>query len=191
MANSPIPASAPATAPPDGLMLKDIHLAGSPDFWPPAIGWWILLSIVLFAIGALFLSVRSKLRQQAKLKKQREKLMATLKTYEDRLTQNPSNKTIADVNTLLRQLAINYYPRSKVSSLTGIDWLNFLDQSGKTQGFTKGAGRILVEAPYQSGDPENLNLDEFISLVRKWVHRLVEQSKTTHDNFIEREANHE
>ncbi|MEE9445967.1 MAG: DUF4381 domain-containing protein [Cocleimonas sp.] len=179
MADSPTPMPTPpaTAATPDGLVLKDIHLAGSPDFWPPAIGWWILLSIILLALSALFLSVRSKLRQQAKLKKQREKLMAKLKMYEDKLTQNPSNKTIADMNTLLRQLAVNYYPRSKISSLTGCDWLKFLDQSGNTRGFTKGAGRILIEAPYQSGDPENLNLDEFISLIRKWVHRLVDQPK--------------
>ena len=161
----------------DGLVLKDIHLAGSPDFWPPAIGWWILLTLVLFALGALFLAIRSKLQQQAKRKKQREKLMAKLKIFEDNLSQNPSNKTIAEMNTLLRQLAVNYYPRSEISSLTGSDWLKFLDQSGNTQGFTKGAGRILVEAPYQAGDPENLNLDEFIALIRKWVQRLVDKPR--------------
>ena len=72
-------------------------------------------------------------------------------------------------NILLRRLALAYYPNASVASLTGGDWLKFLDESGNTLNFTRGAGRILIEAPYRSGKLENYNGDEFIPLIRKWV----------------------
>jgi len=182
MANSNTPSlpnpAATQTLKQDEIPLKDIHLEGSPSFWPPAVGWWILLTLLIVATVALFIAIRSKLRHKAKLRRQREKLLSKLKTYEEKLIKNPTSEAIADINTLLRQLAINYYPRSSTSSLTGLDWLNFLDKSGNTTGFTKGAGRVLIDAPYQSGKPKNLNLDEFNQLVRDWVNHLVDKQKS-------------
>lgn len=188
----PTPADIAPTQGQDEIILKDIHLEGSPSFWPPAIGWWMLFIIFLIALAALVLSVASKLRHRAKLKKQRAKLLSKLKTYEDRLTQNPSNDAIGEINILLRQLAINYYPRQATSSLTGLDWLSFLDKSGNTTGFTKGAGRILIDAPYQTGKPDNLNLDEFKLLVRDWVNNLVDRQKPdAKPDMMTKEASYE
>ncbi len=166
----------PATSAAQGEpLLKDIHLAASPSFWPPALGWWILLALSLIVLGGLYLWLNSKLKKKRRHQLQRKKLLSKLAILEAQLVENPSNQTIAEINTLLRQCAVNYYPRSKISSLTGSDWLNFLDQSGNTKGFSKGAGRILIEAPYQAGITNNLNSDEFLTLVRKWVSQLTDK----------------
>ncbi len=154
-------------------VLKDIHLAGTPGFWPPAIGWWIILAVMLIALMGFFVWLKRQRDKKYLREKQRKSLLKKLSVLETQLIKNPSNKAIAEINTLIRQYAVNYYPRSKISSLTGADWLSFLDESGNTTGFTKGAGRILVEAPYQKSVLGNLNQDEFILLVKKWVNQLV------------------
>jgi len=151
------------------LQLQDIHLPGSASFWPPAPGWWLLLALLIFiTIWAVI-----KLRKKARLKKQQNLILAQLDALEADLKKHPSNETIAEINTLLRQLAVNYYPRDEIASLTGAQWLQFLDSAGGTRAFSKGAGRILVDAPYQASDLTNLNLDEFVPLVRKWVRKIV------------------
>ena len=149
----------------EALQLKDIHLPGSPDLWPLALGWWLLLAIIVLALFWLF----SQLKKRNRIRKHRKMLLSTLDVLEDKLRKDANSETLAEVNVLLRQLAVNYYPRSEIASLTGGDWLHFLDRSGKTHGFSRGAGRILIEAPYQSGKIQNFNIDEFIPLVRSWV----------------------
>ena len=175
----PTPPTLPATSATQGEpILKDIHFAASPSFWPPALGWWILLALLMMLLAGFFLWLNPKLKKRKRHQLQREKLLSKLAVLEAQLAENPSNKVIAEINTLLRQCAVNYYPRSKISSLTGSDWLNFLDQSGNTTGFSKGAGRILIEAPYQAGVTKNLNRDEFLTLIRKWISQLSNKENT-------------
>jgi hypothetical protein len=155
----------------NSLQLQDIHLPDSASFWPLAIGWWILIALVI----AIATWIIIKTIKRAKKKKHQRKILAKFKILEQKLKTNPSNATIAEINTLIRQLAITYYPRSKVSSLTGGDWLHFLDESGDTQGFSRGAGRVLIDAPYQQDKQtiENLNLNEFIPLIQNWAKKIV------------------
>ena len=161
--------------------LKDIHLAESPGFWPPALGWWLLLAVLLMLLGWLFIKVKSKLKQKNLQQQQKKVLLDKLALLENNLEKTP-NKAIAEINTLLRQYAVNYYPRAKISSLTGLDWLHFLDKSGNTQGFSKGAGRILLDAPYRATTPQNFNQNEFITLVRKWLSQLVDRERIKSKN---------
>ncbi len=179
-------ASAAATVPTTQSepALKDIHLAANPSFWPPALGWWILLAATLMILSGLFVWLKSSLDKKKLRDKQRKNLLDKLSSLETQLVKNPSNKAIAEINTLLRQYAVNYYSRSKIASLTGADWLKFLDQSGSTKGFTTGAGQILIEAPYQKSVPINFNQDEFIALIRKWVNQLVHKQSPISDSSV-------
>ena len=158
----------------DSLQLQDIHLPESASFWPLALGWWILFAMIIAITTWLIV----KTIKRAKRRKHRRKILAKFKALEQKLRANPSNAAVAEINTLLRQLAITYYPRSKVASLTGGDWLHFLDESGDTHDFSRGAGRILIEAPYQldkqtSHHIENLNLNEFIPLIQSWAKKVI------------------
>ena len=133
--------------------------------WPFAIGWWFLLTLILFVAFWIYI----KIRKQSRVKKQHQFLFGKIEELEYKLRQNPSNETLAAFNTLLRQLAIVYYPRTEIASLTGAAWIHFLDQSGNTQDFSQGAGRILLNAPYRSGNMQNLNIEEFIPMIKSWV----------------------
>ncbi len=170
----------------ESLQLQDIHLPDSASFWPLAMGWWVLFFLILLSTSWLII----KVIKRAKQRKYRRIIFSKFSTLEEKLKTNPSNTNIAEVNTLLRQLAITYYPRSEVASLAGGDWLQFLDKSGDTHEFSRGAGRILIEAPYQldkqlntqtGGESEhqieNLNLNEFIPLVQNWIKKIIRSSK--------------
>ncbi|MGO4504008.1 MULTISPECIES: DUF4381 family protein [unclassified Dyella] len=43
--------SAPAAAPANGPLLRDIHLPPPPSWWPLAPGWWGLMVLGLLAVG--------------------------------------------------------------------------------------------------------------------------------------------
>lgn len=152
------------------LQLQDIHLPESASFWPLALGWWLLLALLVVVIAWLIV----KVLKRAKQRKYRAKIFAKFDVLEKKLEAKPSNMVIAEINTLLRQVAVTYYPRSKTASLTGGDWLQFLDKSGGTHGFSRGAGRILIEAPYRlEKQVENLNIKELIPLIRSWTRKVV------------------
>ena len=157
----------------EALQLRDIHLPGAPDFWPPALGWWLLVSILFFVSFWALIKIRNYRRN----KKQHQVLFNRVTELEEQLRKYPSNETLAEFNILLRQLAVSYYPRTEIAGLTGGDWLHFLDQSGNTHEFSRGAGRILMEAPYQSGSLQNLNIDEFLPLIREWVSRVTKENQ--------------
>jgi len=147
------------------LQLKDIHLPADPGIWPLALGWWLLLTLSFGATVWLVLAIRKYFC----IKKHKRMLFDELAQLEIKLKESPSKGLVAETNILLRRLALAYYPNASVASLTGGDRLKFLDESGNTLNFTRGAGRILIEAPYRSGKLENYNGDEFIPLIRKWV----------------------
>ena len=147
--------------------LKDIHLPDDPGIWPLALGWWFLMALFLAFIVYLFFVIRKQLL----IRKHKRLLFDELAQLEKKLKESPNKIRVTETNIFLRRIALAYYPDANIASLTGGDWLKFLDKSGKTRNFTKGAGRILIEAPYRAGDLENYNGDEFIPLIRRWVKR--------------------
>lgn len=154
------------------LQLKDIHIPRDVNIWPLAFGWWLLIGIVIVVLVALFLKTIKVVR----IRKHKKLLREEYSLLEKKLTVSPSKETVAETNVLLRRLALAYYPNENVASLTGGDWLTFLDLSGSTQDFSRGAGRILIEAPYRDGALENYNGEEFIPLIRQWVNKTIKKA---------------
>lgn len=149
------------------LQLRDIHLPASPDFWPPAPGWWLLVTIILFASGWALVKYLAFHRRQKQLKA----IYNAFKPIEQKLLKAPDNQTLAELNILLRQLALLHFPQTEIASLSGSKWLAFLDHSGATSQFSNGAGRLLADTPYL---PENRPITRkeskaLIKLVKEWV----------------------
>ena len=88
-----------------------------PSAWPPApIYWLILAGSVSLVVGLIFLIKRHRKKQQ--------KIQQALLVLQQLRRQNTPN--FAALNQLLKGLALQYYPRHKVASLTGEAWFNFL-----------------------------------------------------------------
>lgn len=152
------------------LPLRDIHLPEPISWWPPAPGWWGLLILVLLLAGLFFLGRylyrRGHLRRAAH--KALSQLQAQYQQHED------AHRLTEDLSVLLRRIALSHFPRAKVASLTGNEWLGFLDQGlakSKPQGdFLNGPGRVLVEAPYR---PEaSIDTTALLELCTEWIKAL-------------------
>ncbi|WP_297483600.1 DUF4381 domain-containing protein [uncultured Photobacterium sp.] len=108
------------TAP--ALPLADIHLHTEPSFWPLAWGWWAVIIVSLILISLVSYRLRCRSHDVAAKKE----ALGILKTYR-------FDDGITAMNTLLKQAALSYFPRTVIAPLTGIQWLTFLDQQLPTK----------------------------------------------------------
>lgn len=151
------------------LDLKDIHLPETIGWWPLAPGWWLLavtLIALLFGVRAIFrrLTRKTAIKQAQKILKQ--------------LRQQPGDTldTLTTLSALLRRTAMSTTGRSKVASLQGQAWLEYLDGNLPDTPFSQGIGRCLADAHYRKSAPDAADLDALLSLCERW---LKQQGKTS------------
>jgi hypothetical protein len=148
---------------PLGERIRDIQLPPDPPVWPLAPGWWLLLGLLLVALGlSLFYGYRRGALRRAALRE--------LGQLEARFGADGDCAALAlGLSTLLRRLALSREPRTEVAGLSGEAWLAYLDRRGTTKGFSAGEGRVLLELPYRArGEVE---VGPLLALVRSWIHR--------------------
>ncbi|ABG30232.1 DUF4381 domain-containing protein [Roseobacter denitrificans] len=122
----------------------------------PQTGGWVVLAIVLIVL-ALYgvLRIRAHLRRNAYRK-------AALSALEQ------AGDDAAAIATILRSTALAAFPRAQVASLSGPEWLAFLDRCAGMDDFTNGAGQVLATAPYASCARADPALRE---AAKNWVRR--------------------
>jgi len=149
------------------LQLRDIHLPGTPDIWPPAPGWWLLFGILLL----LMIAVGVLAWRRIELRRQRRRVLELLDEIERSSAGNATPGYLAQLSRLIRALALAHFPRQEIASLTGRDWLRFLDSSGGNGQFEHGPGRVLAEGPYMRELPDGVDGRALAALVRRWISR--------------------
>lgn len=145
------------------LPLKDIHLPEAIGWWPPAIGWWLLAILIPLLIAVLHWFYKRLTRKTAI--KTAKKNLATIK-------ENPAldnNQKLRELSMLVRRVAITVSPRTEAASLTGRQWLEFLDKSLTGAPFSEGCGQLLADAPYRNTLPTELEISQLISLCEDWL----------------------
>ena len=145
------------------LPLKDIHLPEAIGWWPPAIGWWLLAVLIPLLIVLLYW-IYKRLTRRTAIKTAKKNLAA--------IKENPAldnNKKLRELSMLLRRVAISVTPRTEVASLTGRQWLAFLDKSLTGAPFSEGRGQLLADAPYRNTPPGELEISQLISLCEDWL----------------------
>lgn len=145
------------------LPLKDIHLPEAIGWWPPAIGWWLLAILIPLLIAVLYWFYKRLTRKTAI--KTAKKNLATIK-------ENPAldnNQKLRELSMLVRRVAITVSPRTEAASLTGRQWLEFLDKSLTDAPFSEGCGQLLADAPYRNTLPTELEISQLISLCEDWL----------------------
>ncbi len=145
------------------LPLKDIHLPAAIEWWPPALGWWLVLILGLAVlVGAIWL-VHRAMRKTA-LKSAKKLLLALQRNQDLNELQQ-----LTELSMLLRRTSISLYPRSDTASLTGDAWLKFLDRSMQGKPFSEGVGQCLKDAHYRKFAPGTLELSELYRLCSDWL----------------------
>lgn len=152
--------------------LKDIHLPGPVSFWPPAPGWWILLLILVVALAFIYRKGIAALIRRRKLARVLAELERSYETFrEQSLIEEKRNNAglefLAEVNVLLKRVAQVRIPRSGAASLSGGEWLRFLDRQDGITAFSQGPGTPLADAIYRRNF--DADADALYSLARGWI----------------------
>ena len=154
----------PATDP-EKLALRDIHLPDSLSWWPLAPGWWILLFLIVILVMAVFYFIRRRRNMRMSAiylaKEELSRIEKEFKSNQDKVN------LVQEISELIRRVSISLSNRSESASLTGEKWLLFLNELNGDESFTKGIGRVLIEAPYQN--KPNYNEKELLSLISAWI----------------------
>lgn len=120
------------------LVLRDIHAAAAPPWWPPAPGWWLLAVLALaFAALALWLAWRRRRRRHA-----------IARLFDDAVAGAGSPaEQVAAMSELLRRAARRLDPEA--DRLQGDAWLAFLDQGLPSPVFATGAGALVRDGVFR------------------------------------------
>ncbi|WP_392538341.1 DUF4381 domain-containing protein [Legionella sp. 227] len=143
--------------------LKDIHLPTPIGWWPLAPGWYILMGLILFI--AILLAYSAYKRHRHALAKKHALLLLHeyLKNYEK---EQNSSLASAHISELLRRVALVYYPRERVASLHGEEWLKFLNETSKGLDFYV-VKEMLLDAPFKTG--ETMDLKPLFTTAQLWI----------------------
>ena len=146
--------------PSSGPTLRDIHLPPPPGWWPPAPGWWLLASLCLLCAVVAFV----KLRKMHTLRRARRAVLGEL----DRCIESARGDPVALAAVLshfLRRMALREMPAA--AAYDGERWLEYLDARAQSGEFSRGIGRVLIEAPYRPAMA--YDTVALIALVRCWM----------------------
>jgi hypothetical protein len=149
--------------------IDEIIVPDAVPWWPSAPAWKVLGVIMVLLLMAQALRWtkhwwRNRYRREA------------LRQLEQ--IQRKAGTQLQDVVEVLpyyiKVTALQAYPREDVASLSGSDWLSFLDASYSGPAFSAGTGKKLLSVSYlpreqwQMDDTESQKL---IEMSRKWIAR--------------------
>lgn len=158
--------------------LRGLHLPVEPGWWPPAPGWWVLAILALLLLTLLAWQWRTRRSARrwktAALVEYRAISSMPAETAGDRA------QIVRQCSVLLRRVGLAVLPRSGIAGTTGELWLRQLDTLGRTNAFTHGPGRALLDAPYLRPDETSYDFSAFMSLVGKTI-RLAEKGRPAND----------
>lgn len=149
------------------LPLRDIHLPDPLSWWPPAPGWWLLLTL-LVAIALLGGYLLHRYRRNAL---QRAAQQALHRIGEDYRQSGDARVLAQQLSILLRRVSLSCYPRRQVAGLTGRAWLSLLDRTLPGDEFQQGAGRVLIDAPYSLDS--RVDGPALLQLCERWLRQLL------------------
>ena len=151
--------------------LRDIHLPDAISWWPPAIGWWILLALVIAAF--IFIP---KLYRRMTYTPINKIASITFQNIIAEYEENNNDSTfIIETSKFLRQTAMSYCGRKEIAQLTGDKWVQALNNVTEQDYFNDDIKQTLLNAPYQ----KNINIDaeQLIKAVQNWLDKLPKQPK--------------
>jgi hypothetical protein len=145
------------------LALRDIHLPEAISWFPPALGWWLLvflIPLIIFGAWGLF----KRLTRYTALKSA-DKLLATIKVDSDL----GDLEKLQQISIWLRRVSISTAVRQQSAGLTGKSWLNYLDNSIQGSPFSQGIGQCLIDVQFRRTAPDDLDINGLIALCESWL----------------------
>jgi len=157
------------------LPLRDIHLPDAVSWWPLAPGWWIVIALLLLL--SLSVVLWRYLRKQGQLRRDASlELKQIVAEYKKR---DNARQLINQLSMLLRRLCVSAHPHYASAGLTGVAWLQFLDEihrkknKPKIRRFSTPSGELLITVPYNNSKKISQNdVNALIAMCQDWVRAL-------------------
>ena len=147
--------------------LHDITLTQPVDWWPLALGWWLVITVFSCCVIAIItMSVLHHRRNRARRAALRELALLTDKN------DSPSQQ-VANINALLKRCASHYFERESVSTLHGKAWQNFLSEHlvPKHQTLFRSLSDEAFESLYYVTVSQNTS-DQFLRAAKLWLSKM-------------------
>ena len=161
--------------------LQPIILPAPISWWPPALGWWLVAGVCISASLLWRYNQRRRGQRQHKPKPStathaldplRETALQQLHALPKPLAGEQAGPWLQHINQLLKRMCSVRYPDDASHTLSGREWLVFLDSRCPAAGLTR--WMILVNGSYQRDcrldDTAILQLQQAIDIwIRKHV----------------------
>jgi len=138
--------------------------------WPPAPGWYAVFALVcLLLIFFLGRFARSWRRNGY-----RREALRQLESIRNLTSEQVLAADIASLNRLLKITAMHHYSRERVASLTGKQWLEFLDSSCSRSNFIAVPGSLLADSGFQASAQLNITPERWTGLLEetnRWIRK--------------------
>lgn len=160
---------------PEDLLLRDIHLPDPVAWWPPAIGWWLLIALALTIAFALFAWFRRRARRRNSPATVAERDLERLRVAW--VKHGDARLLLRDLSTWLRRAGMSLASRNAAASLTGERWIRFLDELAGADVFAEDAA-LLTDGPYRTGnalDPEDG--ERLLSTCQRWLAAVTQRTE--------------
>ena len=156
----------------DQLPLRDLHLPEPIGWWPPAMGWWLVLGLLIaLGIGAFLLIQRH--RRATPLKRAFE----ALKELESR-TDIKAEERLQSISAIIKRFAMSIAPREEVAGLSGDAFFEWIKARINDQSFSSSRLELLRTSPYQRIS-EDLDLDVLMTDCRQLLTALQKNQRRT------------
>ena len=152
----------------DELVLRGPDLPEAVSWWPPALGWWIVLALLIIVVLFLFYRKRWRINSKRSVRKLAEK---ELQRIRDEHIDNPQRQ-VQSLSILLRRVAVAHFGRDHCAGVTGKEWLVLLDSVWDANDFSEGDGQIILDHPYRlmmRGDDLGNDAERLFQVVQRWL----------------------
>lgn len=130
------------------------------SMWPQTQGWWTLAAwlIAVVLIGVFhWLSWRRRNRYRREAGQELDRLAL-------RAEEAPGDAAQA-IAALVKRTALAAYPREKVASLAGDDWVQFLNETSNADSIVTNGSAAFATAAYRPG----MDGRELVAPARRWI----------------------
>lgn len=152
------------------IPLKDIHLPDMSLWWPPALGWWVLLILIVgLVVGLPYLWRWLKHKSVKKLSL--IEFQQITKTFDQ---QEDKRRLVGELSTLLRRILMSYQGRHDTAALSGTNWVEHLNELVAEPCFSHEEEGLLAQGQYQR-DPD-FDTQRFMQNCEGWINALPRRS---------------
>lgn len=149
--------------------VKDIRGLDDVSMFPLALGWWIIIAIMVLFLAMFIYKRIQNFRYNRTWK---YKVIKRLDKISDNLNESNVKASLAEITEILKRASIQSYGRNEVASLNGDDWLGWLEIMGSGNFNKSKYKELLIDYPYMEEYkiPDKMKeIKSLIKIIKNWL----------------------